>query len=107
MGDTDTHTAVVPTVVPTLDFTAVPTLDSTEVRTLDMELDTEVPTVGMAMDTHTLVLFWIWWIRWPLWCWIWWLRTVWLWIPILGTCQTQLHLEKSESMNILHCMLFV
>merc|ERR1711981_100041 len=53
--DTDTHTAVVPTVVPTLGFTAVPTLDSTEVRTLDMELDTEVPTVGMAMDTHTLV----------------------------------------------------
>merc|ERR1711881_156962 len=43
--DMDTHTAV-----PTLDFTAVPTLDSTEVRTLD----TEVPTVGMAMDTHML-----------------------------------------------------
>merc|ERR1712227_855145 len=77
--DMDTHTAV-----PTLDFTAVPTLDFTEVRTLDtvasMVLDMDmVATDGMGMDTHTRHL-----------------------------CQqTRLHLEKSESMNIIFTVCYL
>lgn len=93
--DMDTHTAAVPTAaVPTLDFTAVPTLDSTAVRTLD----TEMPTVGMAMDTHTLVV-----------------PTL---VPMVDTVafmdthtrhrqQTQLHLDKPESMNIIFTVCYL
>merc|ERR1712185_706200 len=90
--DMDTHTAV-----PTLDFTAVPTLDFTEVRTLD----TEVPTVGMAMDTHMLDMVDM-------------VASMVLDMDMVATdgmgmdthtrhlCQqTRLHLEKSESMNII------
>merc|ERR1711918_139968 len=101
---TATHMVRVPT--PDMDMdthTAVPTLDFTEVRTLD----TEVPTVGMAMDTHMLDMVDM-------------VASMVLDMDMVATdgmgmdthtrhlCQqTRLHLEKSESMNIIFTVCYL